>query len=89
MDTEKTFLIYEDSDIASRELSEGDLETARHYIEVTRHLQEIHHLFLIFKNNIDNLQKDYILKNGEMFFAKTSLRPAKMIISPLMLIPLI
>lgn len=70
MDTEKTFLIYEDSDIASRELSEGDLETARHYIEVTRHLQEIHHLFLIFKNNIDNLQKDYILKNGGNVFCE-------------------
>lgn len=68
MDTEKMFLTDETFNLVCEELSENDLKIARHYVEVTRHLQETHHLFLIFKNDIDNLQKEYVLENtGNVF----------------------
>ena len=53
MDTERMFLTDEGFSLTYEELLENDLEVARHFIEVTRHLQEIHYLFLIFINNID------------------------------------
>lgn len=68
MDTEKMFLIDDGFNLVCEELAEEDLKTARHFVETTRHLQEIHHLFLIFKKDIDNLQKDYVLmNNGNVF----------------------
>lgn len=69
MDTERMFLTDEGFSLTYKELLENDLEVARHFIEVTRHLQEIHYLFLIFINNIDNLQKEYVLmNNGDVFY---------------------
>lgn len=62
------FLTDENFNLVYKELSENDLDTARHFIETTRHLQEIHHLFLIFKKDIDNLQKEYaLMNNGDVF----------------------
>lgn len=62
------FLTDETFNLVCEELSENDLKIARHYVEITRHLQETHHLFLIFKNDIDNLQKEYVLENtGNVF----------------------
>lgn len=62
------FLTDESLNLVYKELSENDLKIAKHFIEVTRHLQEIHHLFLIFKKDIDNLQKEYVLmNNGDVF----------------------
>ena len=69
MDTERMFLTDEGFSLTYEELLENDLEVARHFIEVTRHLQEIHYLFLIFINNIDKLQKEYVLmNNGDVFY---------------------
>ena len=64
MDTEEFFLTDGDFSIVCDELSQEDLKTAKHYIETTRHLQEIHQLFLIFNKNISALQSEFILKNG-------------------------
>lgn len=50
------------------ELAEEDLKTARHFIETTRHMQEIHQLFQILKKDIDNLQNEYVLKNNGNVF---------------------
>jgi len=63
VDTEKTFLTHDGFSLVYEKLSEKDLEIARHFIETIRHLQEIHQLFLIFKNDIDNLQKDDVCAN--------------------------
>ena len=69
MYTERMFLTDEGFSLTYEELLENDLEVARHFIEVTRHLQEIHYLFLIFINNIDKLQKEYVLmNNGDVFY---------------------
>lgn len=58
MDNEKMFLTDDGFNFVCEKLAEEDLKTASHFIEITRHLQEIHQLFLIFKNDIDNLQKE-------------------------------
>lgn len=68
MDNEKMFLTDDGFNFVCEKLAEEDLKTASHFIEITRHLQEIHQLFLIFKNDIDNLQKEYVLmNNGNVF----------------------
>lgn len=68
MDTEKMFLTDNGFNLICEELAEEDLKTARHFIEITRHMQEIRQLFLILKNDIDNLQKEYVLmNNGNVF----------------------
>ena len=64
MYTEEFILTDRKFSIKCVELSQEDLKTVKHYIETTRHLQEIHHLFLIFKKNISTLQSEFILKNG-------------------------
>lgn len=68
MDTEKIFLTDDGFILVCEELTEEDLKTARHFIEITRHMQEIHQLFLIFKKDIDDLQSEYVLKNNGNVF---------------------
>ncbi|MBQ7295461.1 MAG: hypothetical protein IJW86_04625 [Clostridia bacterium] len=68
MDTEKMFLTDDGFNLVCEELAEEDLKTARHFIEITRHMQEIHQLFLIFKKDIDDLQSEYVLKNNGNVF---------------------
>lgn len=69
MDTEKLFILNEEtSEISYTELSENDLLCSKHHVEITRHLQEIHQLFLITKYNISCLQEKYMLMNsGDVF----------------------
>ena len=74
MDTEKMFLTDDGFNLVCEELADEDLKTARHFIEITRHMQEIHQLFLIFKKDIDNLQSEYVLKNNGNVFCEE--RPA-------------
>lgn len=68
MDTEKMFLTDDGFNLVCEELAEEDLKTARYFIEITRHMQEIHQLFLIFKKDIDDLQSEYVLKNNGNVF---------------------
>lgn len=68
MDTEKMFLTDDGFNLVCGDLAEEDLKTARHFIEITRHMQEIHQLFLIFKKDIDDLQSEYVLKNNGNVF---------------------
>ncbi len=70
MDTEKLFILNEEtSEISYAELSENDLLSSKHYVEITRHLQEIHQLFLITKYNISCLQERYLLMNsGDVYY---------------------
>lgn len=68
MDTEKIFLTDDGFNLVCEELTEEDLKTARHFIEMTRHMQEVHQLFLIFKKDIDDLQSEYVLKNNGNVF---------------------
>lgn len=73
MDSERMFLADDGFTVDFRELSEDDLKTAEHFIEITRHLQEAHHLFLIFEKDIESLQKEYVLKNsGKVFCGQIS-----------------
>lgn len=69
MDTEKTYRTHgQMEDLTIVELAADDLECFRRHVEITRHLQEIHSLFLLFKFQIDILQKEYTLKsNGSVF----------------------
>lgn len=68
MDTEKRFLTDNGFKLVCEDLSEEDLKTARHFIEITRHMQEIHQLFQILKKDIDDLQNEYVLKNNGNVF---------------------
>lgn len=69
MDTEKTYRTYGPlKDITIVKLGANDLEDFKRHVEITRHLQEIHSLFLIFKFQIDILQKEYTLKSGGRVF---------------------
>lgn len=62
------FLTDDGFNLVYEELAEEDLKTARHFIETTRHMQEIHQLFQILKKDIDNLQNEYVLKNNGNVF---------------------
>ncbi len=68
MDTERMYLADNNFALTVRELTPEDLESAKHFVEMTRHLQEIHSLFLVFKYNIDILQDKYELMNGGKVF---------------------
>lgn len=69
MDTEKTYRTHgQMGDLAIVELAADDLESFKRHVEITRHLQEIHSLFSIFKFQIDILQKEYILKSDGSVF---------------------
>lgn len=70
MDTERIYRTHDElEEIAFAELDCNDLKAVRDYVEITRHLQEIHSLFLIFKFQIELMQKEYILMNdGKVFF---------------------
>lgn len=70
MDTEKTFLTKEGFSLVFEELSEKDLYISRHFMETIRHIQEIQQLFLIFKKDIDNLKKEYVLMNNGKVFSE-------------------
>lgn len=68
MDTEKFFLPDEGFNFDCGALSENDLKISRQFIETTRHLREIRYLFMVFINNIENLNKKYVLtSNGNVF----------------------
>lgn len=69
MDTEKTYRIYgQMKDPTVGKLGANDLEDFKRHVEITRHLQEIHSLFLIFKFQIDILQKEYTLRSDGRIF---------------------
>ena len=62
------FLDGEFDEVAFVSLSESELTVSRHHVEITRHLQEIHHLFLMLKYDIESLQKEYTLDvSGKVF----------------------
>lgn len=68
MDTEKTFMFHGQFDgFSFAELSPEELAVAKHHVEITRHLQEIHHLYLMFQYSLDSINEKYVLmSNGEV-----------------------
>lgn len=68
MDTERMYLADNSFALTAEELTPEDLESAKHFVETTRHLQEIHSLFSVFKFNIDVLQEEYVLMNSGKVF---------------------
>lgn len=65
MDTEITVMLDEEFDgFQYEELSKEHLEIVKKYIELTRHIQEIHSLFSEFIFNIKCLQRNYVLMNS-------------------------
>lgn len=69
METEQTFYLSEDFPAPPySELTAKELETVKRYVELVRHLEEIHQLFLIFKFNLDAFFSDYrITSSGKVF----------------------
>lgn len=69
METERTVRLDEDSPSPPfSELTAEELETVKRYVELTRHLQELHQLFLIFKFDLDAFLSRYrITSSGEVF----------------------
>ena len=63
MNTEKTFFLDGELDRQPfHELSKDELDIVEHFVEINRHLQEIHSLFLVLNFNIDQLKKRYIFR---------------------------
>ena len=59
-------------DLLFSELSKDELAIAKEHLEITRHLQEIHQLYLMFQYALDSFDAKYllmsdgkVLKNGE------------------------
>ena len=69
METEQTFRFSEDfPEPPFSELMEGELEAVKQYVELTRHLQELHQLFQIFKFDLDSFLSRYrVTISGEVF----------------------
>lgn len=69
MKTEQTFFL--DGNVPEppfSELAAEELETVKRYVELVRHLDELHQLFLIFKFNLDSLLSRYrVTSSGEVF----------------------
>ena len=67
MDTEKT-LPYPDfdiNDITLLDFTDDDLKIIHSYVEITRHVQEIHQLFELFQYNLKRLRSVYELNNRD------------------------
>lgn len=75
MDTERMYRVQGTlHENALTELEDRDLETAERYVEITRHLREIHALWQIFRFHVVRLQTEYTLMyDGTVYFRK---RPA-------------
>lgn len=74
MDTEKSYRLHDQWEIPFTPLDFHSLTIAQRYVEMARHLQEIHSLFLIFQFNLHQLQKEYTLMSDGAVFCGT--RPA-------------
>lgn len=68
MDTEKTFVLRDQNvEFSAAELSPDEVELSKNYVELTRHLQEIRHLYLMFQYGLDCIDSKYILmSNGKL-----------------------
>ena len=54
--------------MAYTELESYDLASMELYVDHIRHLQEIHHLFLILMFQIEQIQRNYtFMSNGKVF----------------------
>lgn len=74
MDTEKLLIPNSTLDsISFFELSPKALVFAKSYVELTRHLQEIHDLYLVFMYNLHSMTDTYSLWNDETFRVNGSL----------------
>lgn len=69
MDTEKTYCIGKaPMEMAYTELESCDLASMELCVDHIRHLQEIHHLFLILMFQIEQIQRNYtFMSNGNVF----------------------
>lgn len=68
MDTERTIIAQgKIGEVSFAELNQAELDVARFHVEITRHLQEIHHLYLVFRYNIECLTEKYqLMANGNV-----------------------
>ena len=74
MDTEK-IMPYQGFDINSvtiPDLNEEELNTISKYIEITRHVQEIHQLFAVFRYNLISVLSTYELSNSDKLIRRKS-----------------
>lgn len=73
MNTEETFIIHDQEfNLQASELSQEELVIAKEYVEITRHLQEIRQLYMMFQYNINCICSKYelmsdgrVLKDGK------------------------
>lgn len=77
MDTEKTYHMEKaPMELTYTALESCDLTTIELCVEQIRHLQEIHHLFLILMFQIEQIQRNYtFMSNGKVFM--DNFRPIK------------
>lgn len=68
MDTEKTFIFRDQMiELSAAELSPDEVELAKQHVEITRHLQEIQQLYLMFQYALDCIDSKYtLMSNGKV-----------------------
>ena len=67
MDTEKTVTFRDQIELSASELSPDEVELAKHHVEITRHLQEIQQLYLMFQYALDCIDSKYtLMSNGKV-----------------------
>lgn len=68
MDTEKTFMLHNQGpDLLFSALCPDELTIAKEHVEITRHLQEIHQLYLMFQYALDCIDSKYtLMSNGKV-----------------------
>ena len=68
MDTEKAFVLRDQNvEFSAAELSPDEVELAKNYVELTRHLQEIRHLYLMLQYCLDCIDSKYtLMSDGKM-----------------------
>lgn len=66
MDTEKTLkLTDQTTEFSFEQLPDNEMKAAKYYVEITRHLQEIRHLYLMFQYCLDHIEGTYtLMSNG-------------------------
>ena len=70
MDSEQFFYLDEELDVSEvRELQSDELRCVEHYVEVTRHLQEIQQLYQIVLFNLSIMRSNYTwMNNGDIHY---------------------
>lgn len=71
------YLLKDGESVIYDELSQSELNALERFVEISRHVEEIHGLFSVFLKNIEAFRSEYTLKNGGRIFRGSALADAQ------------